>query len=182
MKKLWFKALRPDAEKLLCAEDLPPECQKGAHSDGHGVLPLSPAGLESLYESLRRFPDPRASNPSFRQASILSVVIMAQMCGRTTISDIVRFGKSLTQADRAESMCSKSNRINPPCTKRPNGSPNLPPLFSGNRVRSWTYRRAGTPHLRGRSTREPNPMSPNVQSSGVQTKKPWAWFSGSART
>jgi hypothetical protein len=101
-KKLWFKALRPDAEKLLCAQELPPECQKGAHSDGHGVLPLSPAGRESLYECLRRFPDPRAPNTSFRLASILSVVVMAQMCGRTTVSDIVRFGKSLTQAQRRE--------------------------------------------------------------------------------
>jgi len=39
-KKLWFKALRPDAEKLLCAAELPKECRAGAASSGHGVLPL----------------------------------------------------------------------------------------------------------------------------------------------
>lgn len=101
-KKLWFKPLRPDAKELLCAPELPKECRVGAGSNGHGVLPLSPGGVESLYDCLRRFPDPRKSNVTFRQASILSVVVMAQMCGRTTISDIVRFGHSLTQAQRRE--------------------------------------------------------------------------------
>ena len=101
-KKLWFKELRSDARTLLCAAELPPECRKGAQSSGHGVLPFSPAGMESLYDCLRRLPDPRASNSTFRLASILSVVVMAQMCGRTTISDIVRFGKSLTQAQRRD--------------------------------------------------------------------------------
>ena len=101
-KKLWFKPLRPDAIERLCAAKLPEECSKGAQSDGHGVLPLPTGSLESLYDCLRRFPDPRARNTTFRQASILSVVVMAQMCGRTTISDIVRFGKSLTQAQRRD--------------------------------------------------------------------------------
>lgn len=101
-KKLWFKALRPDAEKLLCSDTLPKECRTGAGSDGHGVLPLPTKEMESLYDCLRRFPDPRSSNVTFRLASVLSVVVMAQMCGRTTLSDVVRFGKSLTQAQRRE--------------------------------------------------------------------------------
>lgn len=101
-KKLWVKPLRPDALGCLCAAELPEECQKGAQSNAHGVLPVPPDGLESLYDCLRRFPDPRADNKTFRLASILSVVVMAQMCGRTTISDIMRFGQSLTQAQRRE--------------------------------------------------------------------------------
>ena len=101
-KKLWIKPLRPDALKQLCAAELPKECRKGAQSNAHGILPVSAQGLESLYNCLRRFPDPRAENTTFRLSSILSVVVMAQMCGRTTISDIVRFGQSLTQAQRRE--------------------------------------------------------------------------------
>lgn len=101
-KKLWVKPLRPDALEQLRASELPKECRKGAQSNAHGILPVSPQGLESLYDCLRRFPDPRADNTTFRQSSILSVVVMAQMCGRTTISDIMRFGQSLTQAQRRE--------------------------------------------------------------------------------
>lgn len=101
-KKLWVKPLRPDALDQLRASELPKECRKGAQSNAHGILPIRPQELESLYDCLRRFPDPRADNTTFRQSSILSVVVMAQMCGRTTISDIMRFGQSLTQAQRRE--------------------------------------------------------------------------------
>ena len=101
-KKLWFKSLRKDAVGLLREGELPKECQQGAGSNGHGVMPLHQDQMISLYESLRRFPDPRRHNITFKQAAILSIVVMAQMCGRTTISDIVRFGQSLTQAQRRE--------------------------------------------------------------------------------
>lgn len=101
-KKLWFKPLRPNAVDLLCAQELPAECLPGAQSSGHGVMPLKPEEMLSLYECLRRLPDPRRHNITFKQAAILSIVVMAQMCGRTTISDIERFGKSLTQAQRRE--------------------------------------------------------------------------------
>lgn len=101
-KKLWFKPLRPNAIDLLRDGELPKECQQGAGSNGHGVMPLHQDQLLSLYDRLREFPDPRRHNTTFKQAAILSIVVMAQMCGRTTISDIVRFGQSLTQAQRRE--------------------------------------------------------------------------------
>jgi len=101
-KKLWFKPLRPQAIELLRGEKLPPECTPGATSSGHGVMPVNQDQIISLYDCLRRFPDPRRHNTTFKQAAVLSIVVMAQMCGRTTISDIVRFGQSLTQAQRRE--------------------------------------------------------------------------------
>lgn len=101
-KKLWFKSLRPDAVALLREETLPPECTEGAGSSGHGVMPVNQDQMLSLYECLRRLPDPRRHNTTFKQAALLSIVVMAQMCGRTTLSDIVRFGQSLTQAQRRE--------------------------------------------------------------------------------
>jgi len=101
-KKLWFKELRKDAVRLLREDDLPAECLPGAKSDGHGVMPVTQQDMLSLHEALCRFPDPRSPNTTFHHAAILSIVVMAQMCGRTTLSDIVRFGKSLTQAQRRE--------------------------------------------------------------------------------
>lgn len=101
-KKLWFKSLRPNAVELLCEGELPSECVQGAGSNGHGVMPVHQDQMLSLYDCLRRFPDPRRHNTTFKQAAVLSIVVMAQMCGRTTISDIVRFGQSLTQAQRRE--------------------------------------------------------------------------------
>ena len=101
-KTLWFKALRPGAEKTLGAPDLPEACLPGAKSNAHGVLPLGQGGAESLHAWLCKFPDPRSSNITFGLASVLSVVVMAQMCGRTQLSDIVRFGPCLTQAQRRD--------------------------------------------------------------------------------
>ncbi len=101
-KKLWFKVLRPGAEDLLRGAELPEECVQGAQSSAHGVLPVTPGQLDSLLDYLKKFPDPRAGNRTFRLSSILGVVVMAQLCGKTTISDIVRFGQHLTQAQRKE--------------------------------------------------------------------------------
>lgn len=101
-KKLWFKPLRSGAEDLLRGSELPEECVQGAKSSAHGVLPVTPGQLDSLLDWLKKLPDPRAGNKTFRLSSILGVVVMAQLCGKTTISDIVRFGHHITQAQRKE--------------------------------------------------------------------------------
>lgn len=99
-KKLWIMPLRKDAFALLREGDLPEECRKGAQSSGHGVLPLNAKQMDSLYDSLRKVPDPRARNRKYNIGAILSLVVMAMMCGRKDLQSFVRFGQSLTQAQR----------------------------------------------------------------------------------
>jgi hypothetical protein len=99
-KKLWFKPLRKDAEKLLREGELPPECQAGAHSDAHGVLPVTLKQLDSLFELFYSLEDTRARNRTYRLPSVLCVVSMAMMIGLTDISSIARFAKRMRQSQR----------------------------------------------------------------------------------
>lgn len=101
-KKFWFKALRPDALDLLRADTLPPECAAGNQGNAHGVMPLGKPLRESLFRALSKVPDPRTCNKHFCQPGLLSIVVMAMMCGRKDLSSIQRFGQSLTQAQRRE--------------------------------------------------------------------------------
>jgi hypothetical protein len=100
-KKLWLKALQPDAWELLCAAELPAEQQAGGACNAHGVLPINQALCRSLMEVLQQTPDPRAGNTQFRIGSILSIIAMALLSGCRDISAIHRFGQRLTQRQRA---------------------------------------------------------------------------------
>lgn len=99
-KKLWVRDLRPDAAACLRAPQVPIECAAGAQSDADGVLPLKKAQIESLYEVLRKVPDPRASNRSFYIGSILTIVAMAIFSGHYNLSQIVRFADRLRMDQR----------------------------------------------------------------------------------
>ncbi len=99
-KKLWMKRLRPDAFEGLCAAHLPEECRSGAHANAHGVLPFKSGQIDSLYDALRRTPDPRGRNRTFSLGAVLSIVAMAMLSGYRDISAIHRFGQRLTQAQR----------------------------------------------------------------------------------
>jgi len=99
-KKLWMKRFRPDAFECLCAAELPEACRGGATANAHGVLPLKSAQIESLYDALRRTPDPRGKNRTFALGAVLSIVAMAMLSGHRDISAIHRFGQRLSQAQR----------------------------------------------------------------------------------
>ena len=99
-KKLWLKPLRPDAVERLCAPELAEEHLAGATSSAHGVLPWKTAQVESLFDALRRVPDPRRSNRSYSLPSVLSIVAMALVCGYKDVSSIARFATRLTQDQR----------------------------------------------------------------------------------
>jgi hypothetical protein len=99
-KKIWLKELRPQAITLLCGEKLPPECDAGAHSNAQGVMPLKVKQIDSLIDALRRVPDPRKRNRSFKLYSVLSIVVMAQLSGKIQLSEIHRFGQRLSQKQR----------------------------------------------------------------------------------
>ena len=64
------------------------------------MLPLKSAQIDSLYEALRRAPDPRGKNRTFSLAAVLSIVAMAMLCGHRDISAIHRFGQRLSQPQR----------------------------------------------------------------------------------
>jgi hypothetical protein len=61
---------------------------------------LKSAQIESLYDALRRAPDPRGKNRTFSLGAVLSIVAMAMLSGHRDISAIHRFGQRLTQAQR----------------------------------------------------------------------------------
>jgi hypothetical protein len=99
-KKLWVKKLRNNAVEVLRAPTLPEAQRRGAGSSAHGVMPLRQAQMESLHDRLSRVPDPRAANRVFHLGALLSIVCMALLSGHRDISQIVRFGWRLTQAQR----------------------------------------------------------------------------------
>jgi hypothetical protein len=63
-KRLWIKALHPRARELLCAPQLPLECQAGQRLEGAGARSaLKMKELQSLREALRSIPDPHRQTP-----------------------------------------------------------------------------------------------------------------------
>ena len=99
-KKLWLKPLQSDARELLISAQLPPAQKEGGQSNAHGVMPLNQAQCRSLCEALGEAPDSRKKNSQFGVAAILSIVAMALLSGCYQISQMVRFGNRLTQAQR----------------------------------------------------------------------------------
>jgi len=100
LKRLWAKPLRRGAVERLRAQELPPEHRPGAGSSAHGVMPLGREDMLSLYDVLRKVPDPRRSNRTFRTGQVLAVVVMALLSGCRQVAQIHRFGTRLTQDQR----------------------------------------------------------------------------------
>ena len=99
-KTVWVYPLARDAVATLNSPNLPATCEAGAHSDADGVLPVSPALGESLYDAMCRVKDVRDDNRSIPSASILTLVVMAMMSGANSVKAIWRFGERLTMAQR----------------------------------------------------------------------------------
>ena len=99
-KKLWVRLLDDKASELLRSPSLPEAHIKGAQSDDYGVSPLKTKEMNSLYWVLRGIPDPRTSNKTYHIGSVLSIIAMAVFSGHRNLSQIVRFGKRMSQAHR----------------------------------------------------------------------------------
>jgi len=99
-KKLWVRELRPNATELLRSPELPPEFAKGAQSDADGIMPLRIKQIESLHDALRKVPDPRAGNSTFRIGAMLSITAMAILSGHRNLVQIVRFANRMTMKQR----------------------------------------------------------------------------------
>ena len=100
-KRLWLKALEPQARQRLCALALAPEDAPAAVRIQHGVLPLNPPQVRSLFEVLRQAPDPRAKHTQFRIGAVLSLIALAILAGARDIAQIARFATRLHPKQRA---------------------------------------------------------------------------------
>jgi uncharacterized protein DUF4338/DDE family transposase len=100
-KRLWLKALCPQARARLCALALAPEDAPAAVAIPNGVLPLSPPQVRSLFEVLRQAPDPRARNTQFRIGAVLTLIALALLAGARDIAQIARFATRLHPKQRA---------------------------------------------------------------------------------
>jgi hypothetical protein len=97
-KVLWAAWLRKDGLQSLTATVLPEKDTPALMPSQ--VLPFGDAAVESLFGALLGLGDGRRDNRSVSQAAVLAAVVLAQMCGRTTVSEIVRFAQGLTQAQK----------------------------------------------------------------------------------
>src|SRR5438105_15380158 len=100
-KRLGLKALEPQARQRLCALALAPEDAPAAVRIQHGVLPLNPPQVRSLFEVLRQAPDPRAKHSQFRLGAVLTLIALALLAGARDMAQIARFATRLHPKQRA---------------------------------------------------------------------------------
>jgi uncharacterized protein DUF4338/DDE family transposase len=99
-KRLWLRALVPEARPLLRADKLPQACLRGLTAPASGTLPVNADQISSLREVLRQAPDPRDSNTHYRIGPVLTIIAMALLAGRREIAEIARFATTLSQPQR----------------------------------------------------------------------------------
>jgi uncharacterized protein DUF4338/DDE family transposase len=99
-KRLWLRALCPEARPLLRALCLPEDCRAGLVSAPSGTLPVNAQQMNSLWEVFRQAPDPREANAHYRIGPVLTLIAMALLAGRREIAEIARFATTLTQRQR----------------------------------------------------------------------------------
>jgi hypothetical protein len=101
-KMLWVKLLNPNArERLRDPSTLLPGERCGPSVRVPGAMPVSAKQAESLWQALRKVPDPRARRGrQFPLAAMLATAVLALCCGARTVSDIFRFCQDLRPAQR----------------------------------------------------------------------------------
>ena len=99
-KRLWLRALDPQARQLLRSAVLPADCQPGVIAPPSGVLPVDQPQLASLFEVLQRAPDPRAKNTRYRIGAVLTLVALGLLAGRRDIAELARFARTLRPNQR----------------------------------------------------------------------------------
>lgn len=100
-KKLWLKTLSRNTRVILTGIDIPPAYQPGCNMQtAERALPLKKAQIESLRDTLRNVPDPRAGNLSWPISTLLTLICMGLFAGRKSLASIHRYGQFLTQKQR----------------------------------------------------------------------------------
>ena len=102
-KKLWIKSLNRNSLRILTAIDVPKPYQSALnHDTPERDLALNKVQMESLMEHFKKnFKDPRRTNRSYSAYSLLVFIAMALFAGRDTLASIQRYGRLLTQKQRA---------------------------------------------------------------------------------
>lgn len=102
-KRLWVKTLRADAKARLCAPQLAAEQAAGETSGAGARCALKIKELRSLAQALRQVRDPRErSGRRYPLYPILTVLALGLLLGRKHLSEIVRDGERLSQAQRGQ--------------------------------------------------------------------------------
>ena len=99
-KRLWLRALVPDARKVLRGVSVPQDCRAGLVGAPSGTLPLEAKQMDSLLDVFRKGPDPRDSNTRYRIGPVLTLIAMALLAGRREIAEIARFATTLSPPQR----------------------------------------------------------------------------------
>lgn len=100
-KKLWLKPLSRNTRTILCGTDVPPHYQRGVdRATSQRDLPLKRKEIDSLLDTLREVPDPRASNHKWGLRSLLGLICLALLAGRKNVAEIHRYGQFLTTQQR----------------------------------------------------------------------------------
>ena len=101
-KRLWVKALRPDARARLCAPTLAPEHAAGQTPGAGARCALKAKELYSLAQAYRQVPDPRSRGGlQYPLRAILTVLALGLLLGRKHLAEILRDGQRLSQSQRA---------------------------------------------------------------------------------
>jgi len=117
-KVLWLKALAPDAREVLCAARLPEELAVAVTRVQERPLPLSAKLAESLLDAMASVPDNRRCNRSIPIGPMLTIIVLAMMCGERDLSGIHRYAQQLKQEQRRR-LCLPRNRNHPALRKVP---------------------------------------------------------------
>jgi hypothetical protein len=99
-KRLWLRALVPEARQQLRSVQVPEDCRAGLLGAPSGTLPVNAQQLGSLLDVFRRAPDPRDSNTRYRIGPVLTLIAMALLAGRREIAEIARFAMTLSPGQR----------------------------------------------------------------------------------
>lgn len=100
-KKLWLKALHPQAYALMCARELPQACKGALVSRGGERSPLKVSELRSLRDAFLQVPDPR--HPKSRRhplSAMLTLIALGLLMGARDVLDIWRKVACLSQSQR----------------------------------------------------------------------------------
>lgn len=101
-KHLWVYPLDPRACRHLRSPQLPADCEPAVIAAPAGVLPLQQPQVLSLYECLRRVPDPRGRNTRLRIGAVLTLTVLGWLAGRRKLAEIARFATTLHPGQRRE--------------------------------------------------------------------------------
>jgi len=102
-KKLWLKALQPQARTRLCDPELPEASRPGLAAHTAERCALRAPQLSSLFEALQRVPDPRRRCARrYLIGAVLSLVALGLLRGALHVSTILRTAQKLSQSQRGQ--------------------------------------------------------------------------------